>query len=221
MENTPPTTTTESDVNTLDVNTRASTPPEGDTQTPIEHPYTRGRVPARKETTTNGTEPDTEGVDNDDVNPPRQPPTPDTESDVNRGGDDDADTDDEPKRPLGERLTEFAERWGLDLYPPRLADAGLPPLNDARSYAEKGDQAPNVGPSRFFARLFDALTRPLRWALAAGYHVLARPGRTLVALILVGFLARIDFVTDTLAFAWALLDLATHWTGLQWALGLT
>lgn len=220
MENTRTTPTeniTESDVNTRDVNSRPSTPPRGGPLDPVEHPYTRARVRAHEKTTTNGTEEDTQGVDNTDVNTPRQPPADDTESDVNG----EPDTTTEPKRPLPERAAEFAERWGLDLYPPKLADAGLPPLNDSRAYAERGDQAPSMGPTRFMARAFDYLARPLRWFLAAGYHVLARPGRTLVALVLLGLLARVHFVRETLAFAWALVDFATYWAGLQWLLGLT
>lgn len=212
----PTTGMTESDVNTLGVNTPPSTPAEGDTRTPTDPPYTRRPARVREGTDTNGSEPGTVGVDGDDVTPHRQPPTDDTESDVNRGVDD----DEESKRTLGKRVSEAAERWGLDLCPPKLADAGLPPLNDSRSYADRGDQAPTSGPSRVLARVFDVLARPLRWLLAAGYHVLARPGRTLVVLVLVGLLARIGFVRDTIAFAWALVDLATYWTGLQWLLGL-
>lgn len=130
------------------------------------------------------------------------------------------DPPDPPRASLRERIHTTADRWGLDVVPPSLANQGLPPLNHARSWAERGDQAPATGPARTAYRAWEVSTRPPRYVLALSYHLLSRPGRTVVALVALALVLRIPGVTETLSVAATIVDAITLYTGLQWALGL-
>jgi len=233
---------TDSDVNTPNVNTH---PLQG-ASAPLEDPATAGMpAPAREATPPNHAEPDIgPGVSTPPATPPVNTPS-DTEGDPFElttawhreieAGSDGADQDtaegtekstsrDEEEAPEGgvrERICALADRWGLDLIPPSLADEGLPPLNHAKSWAERGDQAPATGPTRIAYKTWEATTRAPRYVLAGSYHVLARPGRTAVAFVVLALLLRVPGVQDALAIAFALTDAITYYTGLQWVLGLT
>lgn len=200
----PTPTVTESDVNTRMSTPPASTPDKAPPADPGEGGYTRPRVGAREDA---------------DVNTPETDTTDTPEGDVNTAEVDNPDTDSD--RPgVVQRAQEAAQKWGLDVRPPSFAREGLPPLNHSRSYAQRGEQAANIGPARTAARLWDFSTRPVRWMLRLTDHLLARPGRFLVALALLALLARIEAFRFLVALTVALVDLITFYTGLQWLLGL-
>lgn len=230
---------TESDVNTLNVNTQ---PLQG-ASAPLEGPATAGApAPAREATPPNHAEPDIDGGDDNPPATPHDNTLPGTEGDpfelattyhreIEAGpgpdaehppeGADDQSGQEPPEAGLRERISAAADRWGLDVIPPSLADEGLPPLNHARSWAERGEQAPATGPSRVAYRTWETATRLPRYVLAGSYHLLSRPGRTAVALLAFALLMRVPGVQEALTMLIALLDAITYYTGLQWALGLT
>lgn len=203
--------------------------------------YAGTPAPAREATPTNHSEPDTgEGGATPPATPGATPPS-DTEGEpdspfelatsfhrqieagpgADTPEDPGSDTEQDHDETLRGRLAQTAERWGLDVIPPQMADQGLPPLDHARSWAERGDQAPATGPSRVAYRAWDHAARWPRYALATGYHVLSRPGRTVVALVAFALLMRTPGAPEALALVFTLVDAITFYTGLQWALGLT
>lgn len=233
---------TESDVDPLNVNTQ---PLQG-ASAPLEIPATAGvPAPAREETPPNHAEPDTGGGDDNTLATPHDNTLSSTEGDpfelattyhreIEAGPADAAETAPEgteesndptegqaPDDGLRERIRALADRWGLDVIPPSLADEGLPPLNRAKSWAERGDQAPATGPSRVAYRTWETATRLPRYVLAGSYHLLSRPGRTAVGLLAFALLMRVPGVQAALTMLIAFLDAITYYTGLQWVLGLT
>lgn len=231
---TPTTGLTEGDVNTL---TGPDTTPQGGSD-PMGPPATVGMpTPAREGNNPNHSEQDTGGgvstppatppvntpsaTEGDrDLDPADDPPQL-TEGPTDPEPDEDETAPQDPAPTLRERISHAADRYGLDVIPPSLADKGLPPLDHSRSWAERGSQAPATGPARIAYRAWDHTSRIPRYGLAVAYHVLARPGRTAVAFVALALLLRVPGVQDAFTIAFALTDAITYYTGLQWALGLT